>query len=49
MSDEPKFLDVDDETPQPLPVDLDFYETAEEHERQKDALIEHADAINDLR
>ena len=31
-----------------VPVDLDFYETAEEHERQKDALIEHADAINDL-
>jgi hypothetical protein len=31
-----------------VPVDLDFYETAEEHERQKDALIEHANAINDL-
>lgn len=31
-----------------VPVDLDFYETAEEHERQKDALIEHANAINNL-
>lgn len=26
--------------------DLDYYETAAEHERQKDALIEHANALN---
>lgn len=29
-----------------IPVDLDYYETAEEHERIKDALIEHANALN---
>ena len=31
-----------------IPVDLDYYERAEELERQKDALIEHAAAINSL-
>jgi hypothetical protein len=33
-----------DSNPSP---DLDYYETAAEHERQKDALIEHANALNE--